>query len=426
MRVRDLAKLLQVVGAVAHREGILNPLILYIKRTISLLNLPYTLSLRNSVICFCNRNSRDCLVAEVGSDGLYPLSVGSSETAKTFLQLAIRFIGTRGRKKIVSLYVRSSDVLTKLSPKGMEKLIVLISRAAQLLIVLFLSILLGLLVMIGLPPLTSIVTTLALLNMLMLVVPEIAIRCARLTPLMEKEIYKVEVVLPESAGRSVLSTVLGILRSVEDIKISSLNGLALLLREVSSGEVNIRRVVLSDEVARHVREKKIKILVMSSDRPDAFSILGLRKYIVVTTRLLALLDSPELDAVIAHEIGHLARIHIPLTLLVASVLYVSVPLIVNLTLTLKLDLAMTSTILALFMLSSILASWSIIRRLEIDADLYAVKIVGPHVLARALISVAWRQILLELEKPGLAKALSIFSTHPPVLSRLITIFSRNM
>ncbi len=418
-----LAKLLQVIGTLAQRSSLLRSLPVYIKRTVSSLGLPYTVHFRDPLVYFCDINGERCLIAEIGN-GIRLISPGGDDLYKTFLQLAVRYLGTKGQKRVVSLYVRSDNYLVKLTPTGMDKLVVIVSRAAQLLIVFSITIIFALLVTLGLPLLISTVLTILSLNLLMLILPEAIVRVARLPALDSEQIYKLEIAFPENVKKSLLGTIVRTLQLLTKVQIDSVNRLLSFIGEIAeSASVSIKRVRVNRGILDEIRKRGIKILILSSDIPDAFSIQGVRKYIILTTRLLALLEEHELEAVIAHELGHIARAHIPVILAVASVLYAVVPLLVKFTLMLRLDVLSTVIIVTILILSLFLLSWALIRRLELDADEFAARLVGSHVLAESLISVAWKQIVLELERPRLTSLLNFFSTHPLVIKRILRVFS---
>ncbi len=423
MREQKLTRLLQVIGTLALRRGLLRELLTYLEHYIQVLGLPYVLRLRDSLLYFCERDQERCIVSKIDKDKLHPVVLSNVELCRTLLQLSLRFLGTRGRKRIVSLYTRTGDLLVKLAPGGMNKLVIAISRASQLLIILIIALIFTSLVALGLPMLLSVVLTLSLLNLLMVVFPEVAVRFSRLPEFSQGEIYKLEVVLPEDVEDHVLKTVLRVLRSSSKIELKALDSFLTLLRELSGGEVNVRKVMLGENVVDEMRRNRVRILILSSERPDAFSVHGIRKYVVITTKLLAMLDDAELDAVVAHEVGHLARSHIPITLFFSSVIYALVPLLTKFMLSLRVDITSLIVTFLFFVTGSILLSWMFLRRLEMDADTYAIRTVGPQALAEALISVAWRQLILELERPRLAFLTELFSTHPLVSRRICRIFS---
>jgi heat shock protein HtpX len=215
----------------------------------------------------------------------------------------------------------------------------------------------------------------------------------------------------------------------DDVEESIIADIARRLGRLSLSEFNAeaRRVLLSmvnlhGVGPRAIREEHIdmsrilggkgaRIYLVDSHLCNASSmgIMGLR-VIIITTRLLSLLDPEELSAVIAHEIGHLVHGD---SMKVLSM--VSLNQLINVILILYLVPVAPLIPLVTYPLENLLLLY-IVRLSEYSADKYALRSAGREALIGALLKVAWRDAYMEFLGRG-----RVLGTHPPVLRRLTRI-----
>ncbi len=146
-----------------------------------------------------------------------------------------------------------------------------------------------------------------------------------------------------------------------------------------------------------IDEGKYELRVLRGySQVNAFSIRGLTKgYIFLSDALLSL-DKSNLDAVIAHERGHLEMKH-----------HIKMELIIGIPITLSLYLLMNGmTWFAIpLLVSTVILQRYVSRRFELEADRYALRTVSPHDLASLISSYG-------------EKRSNFLSTHPDMLTRL--------
>jgi Zn-dependent protease with chaperone function len=142
----------------------------------------------------------------------------------------------------------------------------------------------------------------------------------------------------------------------------------------------------------------IKVYVKNSDLINAF-ILGKDK-LVITSKILEIAPN-EVRAVLAHELAHMELRHylINRVLLVVTVTGGTILGILN-----------QFPLLVIFLMSSLLIQRYVQRKLELQADKLASKVVGVNEM---------RSLLLRYGD----KSSNIFSTHPSVVARVSNLSS---
>ncbi|MUN28871.1 M48 family metalloprotease [Sulfuracidifex metallicus] len=132
---------------------------------------------------------------------------------------------------------------------------------------------------------------------------------------------------------------------------------------------------------------------------NAFSVRGIRSHLILISESTLNLDYNELQAIIAHEEGHIKlNHHVKMTLVMGIPIYTSLLLII------KGEVFFAIPIL----LITLLAQKVISRRFELEADRYALKTTSRDELASVISRYGERRS-------------SLISTHPDVSTRLKNI-----
>ncbi|NPB01231.1 MAG: M48 family metalloprotease [Crenarchaeota archaeon] len=350
----------------------------------------------------------------------------SRKIARVLRDVAIRYLATRGEKKLVLLYMsidgKKLVKLTNILKSGAEKFCIVTSRAWNILTA-FLAILVAFL--------SSYLSQNLLLTMLCVIVTSLvmsglslvgAYRSSRGIDMTTSrvQIFKICISCSWNTPDSRIKSLLRVLKNFNAITLDSINNITSLSRMFLGNyfkDIKIIPVKLSEIVMEYIRKLGVKILIIHSDSCNAFT-LPVFKSIVVTTRLIAILDNDELSAVIGHELGHVINRDFLLCLLAfllnASLVYV----IVRICLT---CLSLVYVLLAVFLyiVFTTMIFFALFRYLEVRADKFAERIISSDILALALLKVAWRCLILELERPIMLTLGRIISTHPPVVDRLL-------
>lgn len=165
----------------------------------------------------------------------------------------------------------------------------------------------------------------------------------------------------------------------------------------------------------------------------SFSGLGRAKRIVLTDTLLAKLSPAEIEAVVAHEMGHFRRRHVPVYLTtVAAARVLALGILAWLASAPWFHAALgvsVPTPQATLLLIGILiaACWplaqpfeaALLRRFEFEADRFAVRHSAPGALAEALVKL-FRNNATSVTEDSLFSA--VYQGHPPIAARLARIW----
>ncbi len=350
----------------------------------------------------------------------------SRKIAKALRDVAIRYLATRGEKKLVLLYMSMDGKrlikLTNLLKSSTEKLCIVTSRIWNILTA-FLAILVAFL--------SSYLSQNLLLTMMCVVVTSLVMSGLSLVGAYRSskgiditasrvQIFKICVSCSWNTPDVRIKSLLRVLKSFNAITLDSINNIIALSKTFLGSyfkDFKIIQVKLSDIVMEYVRKLGVKILIIHSDSCNAFT-LPIFKSIVITTRLIATLDNDELSAVIGHELGHVVNRDFLLCLLAFLFNALLVYAIVRVCLS-CLSLTYVLIVIFLYIVFTTLTFFALFRYLEVRADKFAEKIVSSDILALALLKVAWRCLILELEKPIMLTLSKIISTHPPVVDRLL-------
>lgn len=142
----------------------------------------------------------------------------------------------------------------------------------------------------------------------------------------------------------------------------------------------------------------IKVYVKNSDQINAFT-LGKDK-LVITSKILEITPN-ERRAILAHELAHMELRHY----LINKIL-----LVVTVTVGAILGILNQFPTLVIFLMSSLFIQRYIQRKLELQADKLASKVVGVNEMASLLLKYGDRSS-------------SVFSTHPSVVTRVSNLSS---
>ncbi|NPA69775.1 MAG: M48 family metalloprotease [Crenarchaeota archaeon] len=350
----------------------------------------------------------------------------SRKIARVLRDVTIRYLATRGEKKLVLLYMSMDGKrlvkLTNLLKSGTEKFCIVTSRVWNILTA-FLAILVAFL--------SSYFSQNLLITMMCVIVTSLvmsglslvgAYRSSRGIDMTTSrvQIFKICVSCSWNTPDSRIKSLLRVLKGFNAITLDSINNIISLSKTFLGNyfkDFKIVQVRLNDKIMEYVRRLGVKILIIHSDSCNAFT-LPVFKSIVVTTRLIATLDNDELSAVIGHELGHVVNKDFILCLLAFLFNALLVYIIVRICLT-CLSLVYVFLVIFLYIILTTLTFFALFRYLEVRADKFAEKIVSSDMLALALLKVAWRCLILELERPLMLTLSKIMSTHPPVIDRLL-------
>ncbi len=146
-----------------------------------------------------------------------------------------------------------------------------------------------------------------------------------------------------------------------------------------------------------LKNEKYEIRVLKGhSQINAFSVRGLKRGYIFLTENTASLGENNVNAVIAHEIGHLEKgHHVKMALLVGSLISLSMFFLLN----------GMSWIAIPILLFTVLTQKTLTRKFELEADKYALKLVPSQDLANLISSYG-------------DKKSTILSTHPDILTRL--------
>ncbi len=349
----------------------------------------------------------------------------SRKIARILRDVAIKYLATRGEKKLVLLYMSSIDgrryvKLSSVLRSKNEKFCIVTSRFWNILTA-FVAVLVAFLTSYLLQNLLMTMTFVVLTSLVMSGLSLVgAYRSSRGIDLTTNHIVKICILCNWNTPDARIKSLLRVLKNFDTITMDSINDITAISRTFLGSYFKDLRVVtveLRDIILRYIRKFKVKVLVIHSDSCNAFT-LPVFKSIVVTTRLLAVLDNHELSAVIGHELGHIANRDFLFFLLAflinASLVYMIVRACLS-----CLSLFSILFIVFIYIIAAALAFFALFRYLEVRADKFAEGIVSPDVLALALLKVAWRCLILELEKPIMLTIGRVMSTHPPVVDRLL-------
>ncbi len=349
----------------------------------------------------------------------------SRKISKLLANIAVKYLATNGEKKIVLLYmllsngkyVRLSNILKVKSEKfcifGSRMWNIVIALVAV--IVAFVSSITfrNLLVTMMFVVFSSIlISSLSLIN---------AYRSSRGLDLVNIDILKISILCSWNTPDSLIKSLLRLLRGLDEINNETIRTVINLSRIVLGKyyiDTVIDHIKLEDSVLSILRKLKAKVLLINSDSCNAFT-LPIFKYIIITTKLIAVLNNVELSAVIAHEIGHIVNNDflksLVLFLLNTLIIYGIVCEVVSM----NISLLSIAFIMATYTVISTLALFMIFRRFEFQADRVAIKLVNAEHLISALLKVGWRCLIVELDKPFTLFLSKIISTHPPILERVL-------
>ena len=368
----------------------------------------------------------------INYSGKVYVSYNSKDLLKLVTSIVVKFLATDGVKKIVLLFRKESgDTYSKVSTRlrPCESSAVKVAAHAPMfsfllsivvalvVIVLYHSILLSLLA----AAVSSVFVTILFTSVL--------VSKLRLIGVEGLNLLKVEIWYRIDAPESRVNALLRFLKSVDTVS-GSIEDFFRTVAETILGEhlvkVRLCNVELRDPVRQVLKRNRIRLLLVHSEHPEAFSLVvpPVCKYIVLTTKLVALLEPDEVHAVIAHEVGHIVNrdhVHCLLFTLLNAVVVYCLYLIVT---TFTFPLSISFLLFLGYIVSAMFLARHMARKAEHKADRYAISVVGPRSLMMALIRVAWRSLVAELNS-GVSYIFSkIFSSHPPVIDRLMsTMFS---
>ncbi len=357
--------------------------------------------------------------------GRLNLSYSSKDLLKLVTSIVVKFLATDGVKKIVLLFKENSDgkyvkVSNVLKPcEGLSiklaahapTISFLISIIVALLIVtLYNSVLLSLAV----ATMSSALATMLFTGVLMSRLHALELTGCRL--------LKVEIWYSHTVPESRINALLRLLRRFDVVEnpVEQIRTVTETLLGEYLVKVRYCQVEVKDPVKAILSRRKVRLLLVNAENPEAFSLVVplVCRCIVLTSKLVALLENEELQAVIAHELGHIVnRDHVNcllLTMLNAVIVYGLYIAVIRL----GLPLVYGFTIFTTYVMSVILLVRYLSRRAEIRADRYAIGVVGPLSLIMALIRVAWKSLIAELNSYFTYLISKAFSSHPPVIDRL--------
>ncbi len=378
------------------------------------------------VICEDENCSRN---VTINYSGKVHVSYNSRGLLKLVTSIVVKFLATDGVKKIVLLFRREHDnsyvkvsarlrscegTAVKIAAHAPTLSFVLSIVTALVVIVLYNSILLSLLTAAASSVLATTLFTSVLISKL------------RMIGMEGLSLIKVEIWYRPDAPETRVNALLRFLKSVNVVN-DSIGDFFKIAAETILGEHLIRvrlcEMELRDPVKQILRKNRIRLLLVHSEYPEAFSLVvpPVCRYIVLTTKLVALLDPDEVHAVIAHEAGHIVnRDHVScllFTLVNAIVVYCLYLAVTMFTVPLSLSFLMFLS----YIIAAMLAARHMARKAEHRADRYAVSVVGPRSLMMALIRVAWRSLVTELNSRISYFLAKFFSSHPPVIDRLTSV-----
>ncbi|NPA23904.1 MAG: M48 family metalloprotease [Crenarchaeota archaeon] len=350
----------------------------------------------------------------------------SRKIARILRDVAIKYIATRGEKKLVLLYmsmdgkkfIKLSSVLKSRS----ERYCILTSRIWNILtafVAVFVAFLSSYLSQNLLLTMMCVIVISLLMSGISLIGAYKSSRGIDITA-SKIQIFKLCITCNWNTPDTRIKSLLRALKGFNVITSESVHNVSAIARTFLGTylkDVKLIRVELCNTVLDYVKRLGVKILLIHSDSCNAFT-LPVFKSVVVTTRLIATLDNQELSAVVGHELGHIVNKDF-LFCLVAFL--INALLVYGIVRTCLACLSIFSVlfIIFLYIIIASIAFFALFRYLEVRADKFAEKIISPDMLALALFKVAWRCLLVELERPLALAVGKVVSTHPPIMDRLL-------
>jgi len=351
----------------------------------------------------------------------------SRKISKLIIDIALKYLATSGEKKLVLLYMNIGDgryvKLTKILRHRSDSFYIISSKLWNFIIALiaifvaFLSSIVFkdlLLTMVFVVMSSIFMSTLSLLNVY---------KSSRGIDIFSRDILKICISCRWDTPESRIRSLLRILRNFDEISRDTVHTIDAISRIVL-GEYyqnfNIDNISLDINVVNLLDKLKTKVLLVNSDYCNAFTLPIFRR-IIITTKLLAVLNNQEISAVIAHEIGHIVNNDFIKSLILFILNSFIIYLIVRYMISTFMSIILILSTMLLYISISILLFFAIFRKFEIYADKYAEKIVGSDSLVNALIKVGWKSLILEIDKPIMLMLARIISTHPPILDRVLRV-----
>ncbi len=351
----------------------------------------------------------------------------SRKISKLIIDIALKYLATSGEKKLVLLYMNIGDSryvkLTKILRHRSDSFYIISSKLWNFIIALiaifvaFLSSIVFkdlLLTMVFVVMSSIFMSTLSLLNVY---------KSSRGIDIFSRDILKICISCRFDTPESRIRSLLRILKNFDEISRDTVHTIDAISRIVL-GEYyqnfNIDNISLDINVVNLLDKLKTKVLLVNSDYCNAFTLPIFRR-IIITTKLLAVLNNQEISAVIAHEIGHIVNNDFIKSLILFILNSFIIYLIVRYMISTFMSIIFILSTMLLYISISILLFFAIFRKFEIYADKYAEKIVGSDSLVNALIKVGWKSLILEIDKPIMLMLARIISTHPPILDRVLRV-----
>ena len=351
----------------------------------------------------------------------------SRKISKLIIDIALKYLATSGEKKLVLLYMNIGDgryvKLTKILRHRSDSFYIISSKLWNFIIALiaifvaFLSSIVFkdlLLTMVFVVMSSIFMSTLSLLNVY---------KSSRGIDIFSRDILKICISCRWDTPESRIRSLLRILKNFDEISRDTVHTIDAISRIVL-GEYyqnfNIDNISLDINVVNLLDKLKTKVLLVNSDYCNAFTLPIFRR-IIITTKLLAVLNNQEISAVIAHEIGHIVNNDFIKSLILFILNSFIIYLIVRYMISTFMSIILILSTMLLYISISILLFFAIFRKFEIYADKYAEKIVGSDSLVNALIKVGWKSLILEIDKPIMLMLARIISTHPPILDRVLRV-----
>jgi len=172
---------------------------------------------------------------------------------------------------------------------------------------------------------------------------------------------------------------------------------------------NILKYEKEDEIKKKFSKycKINNVCVVESDVANAFATGIINKDIYLTTKLIENLNEKEIEAIIAHEVGHHYHKHLLKTFTLIIGMYIFIYL-------LPVDEGIKDILYILYCLFTVFGLGIIQNRFEKEADLFAAKVVGSEHMISALEKLA--ELIKIPKKTG--KIFNILFKHPSIEERI--------